>query len=73
MLIYLSGGFKPKAKNYLNSGTDSSSELLAGGETVFYSSRNVVVAEVKFLVSLLFVVSFFLQKEFAHSFGLVVL
>ncbi|KAB1210772.1 hypothetical protein CJ030_MR6G019837 [Morella rubra] len=46
LLIYLSGGFKPKAKNYLNSDTDSSSELLAGGETVFYSSRNVVVAEV---------------------------
>ncbi|KAK9292950.1 hypothetical protein L1049_020932 [Liquidambar formosana] len=46
LLIYLSGGFKPKAKQDLSSPRDSSSELLVGGETVFYGSRNGVVAEV---------------------------
>ncbi|KAK9914166.1 hypothetical protein M0R45_037958 [Rubus argutus] len=46
LLIYLSGGFKPKAKNDVSTPRDSSSEPLVGGETVFYGSRNSVVAEV---------------------------
>ncbi|KAG2715753.1 hypothetical protein I3843_03G095300 [Carya illinoinensis] len=46
LLIYLSGGFKLKAKNDTSSPKDSSSEPLVGGETVFYGSRNAVVAEV---------------------------
>uniref|UniRef100_A0A2N9FVJ6 Prolyl 4-hydroxylase alpha subunit domain-containing protein n=1 Tax=Fagus sylvatica TaxID=28930 RepID=A0A2N9FVJ6_FAGSY len=46
LLIYLSGGLKPKAKNDVSSPNDPSSEPLAGGETVFYGSRNAVVAEV---------------------------
>ncbi|XP_059451719.1 uncharacterized protein LOC132182479 [Corylus avellana] len=46
LLIYLSGGFKPKAKNDLSSPNDSSSQPLVGGETVFYGSRNAIVAEV---------------------------
>lgn len=46
LLIYLSGGSKPKAKNDVSSPEDSSSEPLVGGETVFYGSRNSVVAEV---------------------------
>ncbi|PQM34397.1 uncharacterized protein Pyn_07554 [Prunus yedoensis var. nudiflora] len=46
LLIYLSGGFKPKATNDKSSPKDSSSEPLVGGETVFYGSRNTVVAEV---------------------------
>ncbi len=46
LLIYLSGGSKPKAKNDVGSPEDSSSEPLVGGETVFYGSRNSVVAEV---------------------------
>lgn len=51
LLIYLSGGFKPKAKNDVSTPQDSSSEPLVGGETVFYGSRNSVVAEVaSFLV-----------------------
>ncbi|CAL2243607.1 unnamed protein product [Prunus armeniaca] len=45
LLIYLSGGFKPKATNDKTSPKDSSSEPLVGGETVFYGSRNTVVAE----------------------------
>lgn len=46
LLIYLSGGFKAKAKNDLSNPNDSSSEPLVGGETVFYGSRNKLVAEV---------------------------
>jgi hypothetical protein len=49
LLIYLSGDFKPKAKNDLSSPKDSSSQPLVGGETVFYGSRNAVVAEVNSL------------------------
>ncbi|KAK4745418.1 hypothetical protein SAY87_011730 [Trapa incisa] len=41
LLVYLSGGPKPK-----NGAKDLSSDVLVGGETVFYSSRNSVVAEV---------------------------
>lgn len=48
LLIYLSGGSKAKTKtkNDPNSLKDASSEALVGGETVFYGSRNVVVADV---------------------------
>ncbi|XP_065870581.1 uncharacterized protein [Euphorbia lathyris] len=46
LLIYLSGDGKAKSKNGPKSLNDSSSECLAGGETVFYGSRNGVVAEV---------------------------
>ncbi|KAH9626062.1 hypothetical protein KSS87_001987 [Heliosperma pusillum] len=44
LLIYLSGGFKSKSKSDDKSSSDV--EPLAGGETVFYGSRNSVVAEV---------------------------
>lgn len=46
LLIYLSGGSKAKAKNDLSDPNDSSLEPLVGGETVFYGSRNNLVAEV---------------------------
>lgn len=49
LLIYLSGGVKvrPKGRSDSNNpSNDSSSEPLIGGETVFYGSRNGVVAEV---------------------------
>ncbi|WCJ36571.1 2-oxoglutarate (2OG) and Fe(II)-dependent oxygenase superfamily protein [Euphorbia peplus] len=46
LLIYLSGDGKAKSKNGPKSSNDSSSECLVGGETVFYGSRNSVVAEV---------------------------
>ncbi|KAF2311831.1 hypothetical protein GH714_026953 [Hevea brasiliensis] len=46
LLIYLSGDSKAKTKNDPNGSKDSSSEPLVGGETVFYGSRNGVVAEV---------------------------
>lgn len=46
LLIYLSGGFKPKPKNDRSMPQDSSLESLVGGETVFYGSRNRIVAEV---------------------------
>lgn len=50
LLIYLSGGgFKRKAKSDTSSLKDSSSEPLVGGETVFYGSRNSVVAEVSYV------------------------
>ncbi|KAH7855591.1 hypothetical protein Vadar_026553 [Vaccinium darrowii] len=45
LLIYLSGGFKPKSKNDKSNPQDSS-EFLIGGETVFYGPRNGIVAEV---------------------------
>ncbi|GMN44691.1 hypothetical protein TIFTF001_013883 [Ficus carica] len=45
LLIYLSGGVS-KGKNDLKGSKDSSLEPLVGGETVFYGSRNNVVAEV---------------------------
>ncbi|XP_048326464.2 uncharacterized protein LOC107414416 [Ziziphus jujuba] len=45
LLIYLSGG-TPKGKNNVKNPKDSSSDHLLGGETVFYGSRNGVVAEV---------------------------
>ncbi|XP_048127358.1 uncharacterized protein LOC115732384 isoform X3 [Rhodamnia argentea] len=46
LLIYLSGGSKSKAKNDSSNHSNSPSELLVGGETVFYNSRNGIVAEV---------------------------
>ncbi|KAH9647334.1 Fe2OG dioxygenase domain-containing protein [Citrus sinensis] len=46
LLIYLSGGLKAKAKNDSSIHNDSSPEPLVGGETVFYGSRNKLVAEV---------------------------
>ena len=46
LLIYLSGAAKAKTKTDPNSQKDSSSEPLVGGETVFYGSRNSVVADV---------------------------
>ncbi|PON69946.1 Prolyl 4-hydroxylase, alpha subunit [Parasponia andersonii] len=45
LLIYLSGSVC-KGKNDLKNSKDSPSEPLVGGETVFYGSRNSVVAEV---------------------------
>ncbi|PWA96215.1 2-oxoglutarate (2OG) and Fe(II)-dependent oxygenase superfamily protein [Artemisia annua] len=44
LLIYLNGG-ESKAKSDVN-GSHDSSEPLVGGETVFYGSRNSLVAEV---------------------------
>ncbi|XP_074281931.1 uncharacterized protein LOC141606630 [Silene latifolia] len=44
LLIYLSGGSKSKSKSDGKSSSDA--EPLVGGETVFYGSRNSVVAEV---------------------------
>ncbi|EEF51467.1 uncharacterized protein LOC8258321 isoform X2 [Ricinus communis] len=46
LLIYLSGDSKAKTKNDPNASKDFSPESLVGGETVFYGSRNRVVAEV---------------------------
>ncbi|KAJ0098661.1 hypothetical protein Patl1_20034 [Pistacia atlantica] len=46
LLIYLSGGVKAKAKNDPSTPNDTSLEPLVGGETVFYGSRNNLVAEV---------------------------
>ncbi|CAK9318317.1 unnamed protein product [Citrullus colocynthis] len=46
LLVYLSGGSKNKTKNDTNNFKDPCSEPLVGGETVFYGSRNSVVAEV---------------------------
>lgn len=51
LLVYLSGGpgeLKSKSKNGSSNPTDSSSDPLVGGETVFYGSRNSTVAEVDF-------------------------
>ncbi|XAR66191.1 hypothetical protein NMG60_11012315 [Bertholletia excelsa] len=45
LLIYLSGGAKLKSTNDKSNG-QCSSEILVGGETVFYGPRNSVVAEV---------------------------
>ncbi|KAJ7970037.1 2-oxoglutarate (2OG) and Fe(II)-dependent oxygenase superfamily protein [Quillaja saponaria] len=46
LLIYLNGGIKSKTKSDLLNPKGSSSDPLVGGETVFYGSRNSVVAEV---------------------------
>ncbi|KAJ7975632.1 2-oxoglutarate (2OG) and Fe(II)-dependent oxygenase superfamily protein [Quillaja saponaria] len=46
LLIYLNGGTKSKTKSDLQSPEDSSSDPLVGRETVFYDSKNGVVAEV---------------------------
>ncbi|XVF54029.1 hypothetical protein PTKIN_Ptkin05aG0148700 [Pterospermum kingtungense] len=46
LLIYLSGAPKNKGKRDSSNLKDSASEPLVGGETVFYGSRNGVVAEV---------------------------
>ncbi|GAY41278.1 hypothetical protein CUMW_058190 [Citrus unshiu] len=43
---FYSGGLKAKAKNDSSIHNDSSPEPLVGGETVFYGSRNKLVAEV---------------------------
>ena len=59
LLVYLNGGPKPKAKNDLSSSNDHSSEPLVGGETVFYDSRNAIVAEVNSYVYCLFCPTFF--------------
>ncbi|KAJ9539699.1 hypothetical protein OSB04_026205 [Centaurea solstitialis] len=45
LLIYLSGDVDSKSQSDTN-GSDDSSESLVGGETVFYGSRNSIVAEV---------------------------
>lgn len=44
LLIYLSGGPQPKGKSDVKS--LGNTDPLVGGETVFYGSRNKVVAEV---------------------------
>lgn len=59
LLIYLSGGVA-KGKNDRKNVKDSSSEPLVGGETVFYCSRNSVVAEVNLLTFVFLFVSPFL-------------
>lgn len=72
LLIYLSGGSKQKPKGVQSKARDSSSEPLVGGETVFYGSRNGIVAEVNPLSFLLtslaiilhFVIVFFLPFFF---------
>ncbi|KAL4340015.1 hypothetical protein GQ457_08G036060 [Hibiscus cannabinus] len=46
LLIYLSGGLKTKGKSDSSNSKDSASEVLDGGETVFYDSWNGIVAEV---------------------------
>nr|KJB37279.1 hypothetical protein B456_006G196900 [Gossypium raimondii] len=46
LLVYLSGAAKTKDKSDSNNMKDSASEPIVGGETVFYGSRNRVVAEV---------------------------
>lgn len=46
LLVYLSGGLKSSPKNVTKSQGDLSVDPLVGGETVFYGSRNSVVAEV---------------------------
>ncbi|XVE64143.1 hypothetical protein DITRI_Ditri07aG0078000 [Diplodiscus trichospermus] len=46
LLIYLSGALKTRGKGYSSNLKDSASEPLVGGETVFYGTRNGVVAEV---------------------------
>ncbi|KAK4280422.1 hypothetical protein QN277_012049 [Acacia crassicarpa] len=46
LLVYLSGGLKSSPKNATKNPGDSSVDPLVGGETVFYGSRNSVVAEV---------------------------
>ncbi|OMO97950.1 Prolyl 4-hydroxylase, alpha subunit [Corchorus olitorius] len=50
LLIYLSGGSKTKGRSDSSNIKDSTSEPLIGGETVFYGSRNNVVAEMWFLL-----------------------
>ncbi|MFQ6661940.1 hypothetical protein Gotur_029935 [Gossypium turneri] len=45
LLVYLSGAAKTKDKSDSNNMKDSASEPIVGGETVFYGSRNRVVAE----------------------------
>ncbi|KAI3749012.1 hypothetical protein L6452_12519 [Arctium lappa] len=45
LLIYLNGDVDSKPQSDMNS-SDDSSEPLVGGETVFYGSRNSIVAEV---------------------------
>ncbi|XP_054783656.1 uncharacterized protein LOC129290747 [Prosopis cineraria] len=46
LLVYLSGGLKYSPKNAIKNPGDLSVDPLVGGETVFYGSRNSVVAEV---------------------------
>lgn len=48
LLIYLSGGSSSKATSHPRNAKGPSLEPLVGGETVFYGSRNKVVAEVMF-------------------------
>ncbi|CAM8900577.1 unnamed protein product [Rhodiola kirilowii] len=46
LLIYLSGGTRSKGKKESSTEKDTLLEPLIGGETVFYGSRNSLVAEV---------------------------
>lgn len=46
MLIYLSGGSTKVKSGNNNIESNSLSEPLVGGETVFYGARNALVAEV---------------------------
>lgn len=81
LLIYLSGGSKEKTKGVQSNVGDSSSEPLVGGETVFYGSRNGIVAEVNPLsflptslaIILHFVVVFFLSFFFDNNFFFLIL
>ena len=78
MLIYLNGGSKPKTKGveFESNARDSSLEPLVGGETVFYGSRNGIVAEVSplsflptsLVIILLFVIVFYLSFFFDNIF-----
>jgi len=63
LLIYLSGANKAKTKTDPNSQMDSSSEPLVGGETVFYGSRNSVLADVNSL-HFIFINLFFPSRAF---------
>lgn len=63
LLIYLSGGLKAKAKNDLSIHNDSSPEPLVGGETVFYGSRNKLVAEVNVFPFPLLLITYFSYKH----------
>ncbi|MBA0684630.1 hypothetical protein Goari_026207, partial [Gossypium aridum] len=49
LLVYLSGAAKTKDKSDSKNMKDCASEPIVGGETVFYGSRNRVVAEATFI------------------------
>ncbi|KAA3449618.1 Oxoglutarate/iron-dependent dioxygenase [Gossypium australe] len=56
LLVYLSGAAKTKDKSDSNNTKDSASEPIVGGETVFYGSRNRVVAEASSLYGLFYII-----------------